>query len=616
MARTVASGRTKPIFISYRRADTSGFAGRLYDDLVDQFGREHVFRDLKQIAPGRPFLEVIDEAVGSCAAMLVVIGREWLGCTDATGRPRLEDPDDVVRREVRAALARDVLVIPVLVEDVEMPSRARLPEELRELASLQAIKLTDSHWDHDIAVLTATIGAMPGAPKRRRLVERRRWIIPLAAISLVLVLGLTIVKYALGEKPDLKGVFTFAIARFGEVRADGKVVGSSVASKVSELFYAAVKAKSGVDEQASRLIDRLDGTTVEKRNASALAHASDIDAHLVLSGLLEEEEGASVVTLELFVGGRPLDGAPEITGRHQLGPPISVAGRADRAEVVSDLVTLLAERGHIVAEVILGLRSYTTGQNKIALGHFQEAEKNWNFDDGKEVLYLLLGNVAGRLHDLAGARKYYNDALGLKPGYARAKLGLAEVLYHESIGSKNCAPGTVDVGGLMESLATYEEALDGEAVPGADIVEKATFGYSRVLACLVRAESASHSDLEGAEEGFSRVIEAFRGNDRLRVLAAESHGYLGLLEFYRPAGPEEPGARKHYEEAERHYRTALELYAQGGENPDQRAKFHYRLSQIYDCLQDPRSNDEYARAKELDAATPDAVACSAPPTSP
>ena len=40
------------IFIAYRRDDSQGFAGRIYDHLAGHFGPESVFRDINDIEPG------------------------------------------------------------------------------------------------------------------------------------------------------------------------------------------------------------------------------------------------------------------------------------------------------------------------------------------------------------------------------------------------------------------------------------------------------------------------------------------------------------------------------------------------------------------------------------
>ena len=54
------------IFISYRRDDSAGHTGRLYDRLSDHFGVDQVFMDVDTIAPGRNFVDAVRQAVGDC----------------------------------------------------------------------------------------------------------------------------------------------------------------------------------------------------------------------------------------------------------------------------------------------------------------------------------------------------------------------------------------------------------------------------------------------------------------------------------------------------------------------------------------------------------------------
>src|SRR6516225_1568159 len=104
------------IFVSYRRQESRDFAGRLADRLADRFGERQVFIDADAIEPGVDFDEEISGAVAACQVLLAVIGPNWLTTTDERGRRRLDDPDDFVRLEIEAALAREVRVIPILVQ--------------------------------------------------------------------------------------------------------------------------------------------------------------------------------------------------------------------------------------------------------------------------------------------------------------------------------------------------------------------------------------------------------------------------------------------------------------------------------------------------------------------
>ena len=87
------------VFISYRREDTAGHAGRLYDTMAARFGQPNVFVDV-DLAPGVDFVQRISEAVGECRVLLVIIGPRWASLTDDEGATRIADPDDFVRLEV------------------------------------------------------------------------------------------------------------------------------------------------------------------------------------------------------------------------------------------------------------------------------------------------------------------------------------------------------------------------------------------------------------------------------------------------------------------------------------------------------------------------------------
>ncbi|MDF2728929.1 MAG: PASTA-related domain protein, partial [Acidimicrobiia bacterium] len=136
------------IFICYRREDSSGHAGRLYDRLGARFG-DDVFMDIDAIGPGVDFARVIDETIDTIEAVIVVIGHQWLSSTDANGSRRLDDPEDLVRQEISVALAREVLVIPVLVQGAVLPKPEDLPPELVGLTRHNAFEVSDARWNYD-----------------------------------------------------------------------------------------------------------------------------------------------------------------------------------------------------------------------------------------------------------------------------------------------------------------------------------------------------------------------------------------------------------------------------------------------------------------------------------
>lgn len=145
------------LFLSYRRDDSAGFAGRLSDALESEIGVDSVFRDVDDIRPGQDFVEAIETQLQAVAAVLVMIGPHWLDATGPDGERRLGAPDDFVSLEVEAALASGKPVIPLLVGGATMPAATDLPPSLAGLARLQAVTLSDVDWRGDVERLVASL---------------------------------------------------------------------------------------------------------------------------------------------------------------------------------------------------------------------------------------------------------------------------------------------------------------------------------------------------------------------------------------------------------------------------------------------------------------------------
>ncbi len=146
------------IFVSYRRDETAAHAGRLSDRLVDHFGEAQVFMDVDSIGLGLDFVQVLQDAVGACEVMLVMIGPRWVS-------PRLDDPGDYVRIEVETALERSIRVVPILVGGGKLPVAADLPESLQPLARRQAFEIEDATFRADATELIERLdGVLTAAP--------------------------------------------------------------------------------------------------------------------------------------------------------------------------------------------------------------------------------------------------------------------------------------------------------------------------------------------------------------------------------------------------------------------------------------------------------------------
>ena len=155
---------TMSIFISYRRDDSAGHAGRLFDRLAERYGRDGVFMDHDALSPGQDFHGAIESRLAKAATVLALIGPRWIDARDAQGARRLAHADDFVRRELLAAITSGTRVIPVLVGGARMPGERDLPPELAGLARLQAWELRDARWDDDVAALVARLPAPAAAP--------------------------------------------------------------------------------------------------------------------------------------------------------------------------------------------------------------------------------------------------------------------------------------------------------------------------------------------------------------------------------------------------------------------------------------------------------------------
>ena len=144
------------IFVCYRREDSAGFARALKTVLGERYGKDQVFMDLDNIAPGQLWEDVVDRAVSHCDVLIALIGPHWLTLEDVDGQRRLTNPVDPVRLEIEAALRERLVVIPTLLQGAHVPPRDELPVAIKSLPAIQALAITDD-WDAGVAKLVATL---------------------------------------------------------------------------------------------------------------------------------------------------------------------------------------------------------------------------------------------------------------------------------------------------------------------------------------------------------------------------------------------------------------------------------------------------------------------------
>jgi hypothetical protein len=173
------------VFISYRRSDASSASRQLAQALKLRFGNEHVFFDTRDVAAGSEWRSDTVRRVQESDVVLVVIGPHWAAAAAERAHRGVRDPgaEDVVRLEVDTAFTHGAVVIPVLVDDAEMPARETLPRAFRPLADVQAQSVRHATWDRDVKDLIEAVAYVgtrphsmeppPGPAAERRVAARR-----------------------------------------------------------------------------------------------------------------------------------------------------------------------------------------------------------------------------------------------------------------------------------------------------------------------------------------------------------------------------------------------------------------------------------------------------------
>ncbi len=176
---------SRRIFISYRRSDSADFTVALYNQLRAHFDESYIFKDINAILPGQQFSQVLENALDSCAVVLVVIGPKWI---DGAG-DRLHLENDWVRQEIALALARNLRVIPILANGSRMPKTEELPENIRGLRERQSIQIDNQSFEYDVSQLCLAIKDLVPLKRVNRKVNSSGWDNAFKAILLTFMLG-------------------------------------------------------------------------------------------------------------------------------------------------------------------------------------------------------------------------------------------------------------------------------------------------------------------------------------------------------------------------------------------------------------------------------------------
>jgi hypothetical protein len=134
------------VFVNYRVREQAGYATFLHRELVERFGPESVFLASRSLRAGDDFVCEVFDRVRRSSVVLALIGVRWL----EFGR---DDGADWVRREIAEAFASGVRVVPVLVDEAELPDEDTLPGDIAALARCQCLRLRHYSIESDLGVL-------------------------------------------------------------------------------------------------------------------------------------------------------------------------------------------------------------------------------------------------------------------------------------------------------------------------------------------------------------------------------------------------------------------------------------------------------------------------------
>jgi len=427
-------------------------------------------------------------------------------------------------------------------------------------------------------------------PLHQRILERlgleqRVGFVVLGILAVALAAGGTFFLYrALRPRSPARmaGDFRIAVAGFAESGRSGE---SETGTELAHGVY--LRLEQALDEidlgftiaiWGPDQVGTIAGQDRDARARSAAQLAAKIGADVVVYGHVDTGASLWQVTPEFYVAAENFYEAEEITGQHDLGVPLSIGGQGNVAAriAVSEAFTC---RARALSRITVGLAYYAVRDFRQALALFQSAEEieGWQDGDGKQVLYLLIGNSAGRAGDLELARAYHEKSLALDPEYARAYVGLASATYMQALKpyEETGDPTRTDVDLLRSAIATYERAAEAAHQPVlSDIPAKVHFGLGQCYFVLVYSENEELFDPAIAE--FEAVIAAYGDGTNPRVLeiTVESYARLGLI--YDLSGHPDLAVEK--------YEMAASL---SSGNPERQALYEERARTIEDRAAQP-----------------------------
>jgi tetratricopeptide (TPR) repeat protein len=419
--------------------------------------------------------------------------------------------------------------------------------------------------------------------------------------------------------PVMRGTLNLAVADFASADSRGgqaakatAKLATDVATSVAELLTEQLRPLAGrlqIEIRGPAQFPKIQGTSQAAQARTAKQRADEIDADIVIYGTLTTDGNKTSLRPELYLSDSIHGDTGELMGDHPWGPPLELPGDPESNRLVTQLFgEPLSARTKALASMILGVWYYQADQPSIALHHLNVAAHNseWRDSEGKEVVYLFLGNAAERQgaqeqrkqhpnahivqRSFAEAVGYYQRALSIDRQYARAWYGIAETRFLQV--GLTCQPERTNRQLLTQVVRDLQLGQRASHRPAlANLDAKIAFGLGRAYVCMTLAGIAdrraeARDQLAIAIMSFEQSPSKDHSSRRLREIAAEAYAQRGLL---AAAYADTPDARAQDLRSVEDYRKAIALSM---DRPQRQRVFYINLSDTYDQLHMPREAEE------------------------
>jgi hypothetical protein len=224
--------------------------------------------------------------------------------------------------------------------------------------------------------------------------------------------------------PPMSGDLNVAVAGFSSSGPNPKAA-SSVARRLAESVLKGIQHElstlqtAGFDIQTRSPKDagRVSAAAPERRVRQLQDLARKAHADIVVAGDVVVEAGRTTLVPEFYLAGAKLRDAEELSGYHRLGALMEPGNPEENPVARREFRERLLRQTQGLARFIVVLGFYNHLDFTDADRELTAARQLWADPTSGALVYLFLGNAAGKRGDFLAAERYYAKALDVQPGY-------------------------------------------------------------------------------------------------------------------------------------------------------------------------------------------------------